>query len=127
MRSRLGEKAAYCFAHLPEGVERLPSGHWVDGFEIERLRYGLERARLILDVLIRREKYKRMLCKAETELLSLRFHKALDKAKKRKHSSGEEVDLSDMSLVDSDSDYGSDTEDEGFGSPGGKHSGDDGK
>jgi len=126
VRSRLGEKAAYCFAHLPEGVERMPSGHWVDGFEIERLRYGLERARLILDVLIRREKYKRMLCKAETELLSLRFHKALDKAKKRKHSSGEEVDLSDMSLADSDSDNGTDSDEEGFGSPGGKHSGDDG-
>jgi hypothetical protein len=111
IRTRMGEKVAYCFAHLPEGLERLPSGHWVDGYEIERLRYCLERARLILDVLIRREKHKKMLCKAETELLSIRFHKALDKAKKRKSKSGDDdVDLSDMSLYDSESDYVSEGE-----------------
>jgi hypothetical protein len=106
IRTRQGERIAYCYAHLPEGLERMPSGHWVDGYEIERLRYGLERARLILDVLVRREKHKKMLCKAETELFSIRFHKMLDKAKKRKPKSGEdEVDLSDMSLYDSESDY----------------------
>ena len=111
IRTRMGEKAAYCFAHLPEGVERLGNGHWVDGFEIERLRYGLERARLILDVLCKREKYKKMLCKAETELLSIRFHKTLDRAKKRKHNAhGDEVDLSDMSLYSSESEYASDSD-----------------
>lgn len=125
IRTRQGEKAAYCFAHLPEGLERMPSGHWVDGYEIERLRYTLERARLILDVLVRREKYKKMLCKAETELFSIRFHKMLDKAKKRKHRSGDdEVDLSDMSLYESESDYytddegGEDGENKGSQSPG---------
>ena len=106
---RAGEKHIYCNMHLPDGVECLPSGYWIDGEELASLYHGLERARLILDILVRREKYKRMLCKAETELLQLRFNKMLDKAKGRKTTKASkdagEVDLSDLSLYESESEY----------------------
>jgi hypothetical protein len=48
------------------------------------LRYSLDRARILLDVLIKREKYKRLICKADIEYFSSRFTKTVDKAKGRK-------------------------------------------
>jgi hypothetical protein len=63
IRIRGGERIAYCAEHIPEGVERLSSGYWVDGTELTRLRFTLDRARTLLDVLVRRERYKKMLCK----------------------------------------------------------------
>jgi hypothetical protein len=114
MWSRLGERIAFCCNHIPESAEKLPSGHWIDGYELERFRYSLDRARLIIDILVRREKYKKMLCKAETELLSLRFHKLLDKAKRRKHKGAGDsyIDLSDLELNESDDDVLSDDDDD---------------
>jgi len=111
MQSRMGERTAFCCNHIPESVEKLPSGHWIDGYELERFRYSLDRARLIIDILVRREKYKKMLCKAETELLSLRFNKLLDKAKRRKPKAGDSIDLSDLELNESDDDVLSDDDD----------------
>lgn len=103
IRNRMGAKSIYCMDHIPEGAERLPSGYWVDGYEVYRLRYCLDRARLITDILLRREKYKKQLCKAELEWFNSRFSKALDKAAGRKHKA-EDVELSgDESSVEDDS------------------------
>lgn len=82
--NRGGFYGQYCSDHIPEYVVRTPKGFWVDVDEMMRFRFSLDRARIILDQLSRREKFKRMLCKAELECFSKRFHRILDKAKGRK-------------------------------------------
>jgi hypothetical protein len=110
--SRLGEVHSYCSDHIPDGVEKLPSGYWVDPYELQRLRYTLDRARIILDTMCRREKHKRLLCKTDTELFSQRFYRMLDKAKGRKSTFEGEMDVSEI-FEDEDVDYVSDTDDYG--------------
>jgi hypothetical protein len=80
---RNGIKEAYCYEHIPNGIEFL-NGFWLNGNEIYRFRYCLDRARLVLDMLVRREKLKKTLCKTETDLFSSKIIKMLDKAKGRK-------------------------------------------
>ncbi|KAJ1443345.1 hypothetical protein B484DRAFT_414515, partial [Ochromonadaceae sp. CCMP2298] len=111
----MGERQAFCPAHLPQHVERLPSGAWADFSELQRLRTSLDRARTLLDVLVRRERYKRMLHKADTEVLGVRFGRAVDKAKHRK-TLDEDVALSDLSLLGSETE---EEESEGEGDVGG--------
>ena len=101
LRTRLGERVAYCHQHIPEGVDRC-EGYLVDGPEISRLRVSLDRSRVILDTLLRREKYKLRLCKLEGDSFSSTFLKAVDRAKGRKH----ENSLENLDLGDSGSEYG---------------------
>ena len=89
IRTRLGEREAYCHEHVPEGVERY-LGNLVDAYEINRLRFSLDRSRIILDTLLRREKFKQRLCKVEGEYFSSTFFRILDRAKGRKHEGAEE-------------------------------------
>ena len=85
VRTRFGEKEAYCHEHIPDSVDRLhDGGYLVDGGELHRLRASLDRARVILDTLLRREKYKLRLCRLEGECFHSQFHRSLDKAKGRK-------------------------------------------
>ena len=114
IQTRKNETIAFCSQHIPDNVDRLKSGYWIDGFEVFQLRYSLERARLINDLLIKREKLKKLLFKAETELFTLKFPALLDKAKGRKSTAtinGENIDLSDFSLDGEESIDGSDDED----------------
>ncbi|KAJ1413193.1 PHD-zinc-finger like domain-containing protein, partial [Ochromonadaceae sp. CCMP2298] len=67
------ELFVYCADHIPEGIERLPSGHWADGLELDRLKHALDRARTILGVMMRREKLKKQFCQAGSDLLLARF------------------------------------------------------
>ena len=69
---------------MPDGIEKVAGGYWVDGYEACRLRYTLERARLIMDTLNRREKYKRLSSRLEGEAFESKFWWLLDKAKGRK-------------------------------------------
>ena len=70
---------------FPESVDRLHDGcYLVDGGELHRLRASLDRARVILDTLLRREKYKLRLCRLEGECFQSQFQRLLDKAKGRK-------------------------------------------
>jgi hypothetical protein len=79
----MGEREAFCHQHIPEGVDRV-EGYLVDGSEVHRLRFSLDRSRIILDTLLRREKFKPRLCKVEGEYFSNTFFKALDRGKGRK-------------------------------------------
>jgi hypothetical protein len=54
----------YCQAHTPSGICRLPSGHFVDMHAIYKVRSDLDRARLVLDCVRKREKVKRNLWRA---------------------------------------------------------------
>ena len=83
-RVRNGIMTAFCAEHVPDGIEKVAGGYWVDGYEACRLRYTLERARLIMDTLNRREKYKRSLSRLEGEAFESKFWWLLDKAKGRK-------------------------------------------
>jgi PHD-like zinc-binding domain len=83
VRTRRGEREAFCQEHVPEGVYRF-HGHAIDGEEVRRIRLSLDRARLILDTLLRREKFKQRLCRVEGEYFCTYFYRGLDKAKGRK-------------------------------------------
>lgn len=83
VRVRNGMKEAFCQEHIPVGVDFI-AGYWLDGQELFRFRLFLDRARIILDTLVRREKLKRTLCKTEAELMQTKISKLLDKAKGRK-------------------------------------------
>jgi hypothetical protein len=107
---RNGIKEAYCYEHIPNGIEFL-NGFWLNGSEIYRFRYCLDRARLVLDMLVRREKLKKTLCKTETDLFSSKIIRMLDKAKGRKTqryrsgsmaAGGEEGEESGLVRYDSD-------------------------
>ena len=108
VRTRLGEREAYCPEHVPIGLERC-SGHLVDGFELHRLRFSLDRSRIILDTLLRREKFKIRLCKVEGEYFTSSFYRILDRAKGRKR---ENVLGEEETVEDSESEYGDDDDDE---------------
>lgn len=111
VRSRHGVQTAYCSEHIPFGVELLSTGYWVDCNELLLLNSCLDRARIITDMLIRRDKHKKMICKAEMELFNIRFNKLLDRAKGKKSQASGDVDLSDLSLNGSDSEEMSDDDD----------------
>jgi PHD-zinc-finger like domain len=103
LRTRLGEREAFCHQHIPEGLDRC-EGYLVDGPEIHRLRISLDRSRVILDTLLRREKFKLRLCKLEGEHFSSTFFRTLDRAKGRKH----ENSLENVGAGESESEYGDD-------------------
>jgi hypothetical protein len=116
VRTRNGNKEGFCHDHIPNGVEFLKSGYWVDGHELYRLRYGLDRSRLVLDMLMKREKLKRTLCKTETDLFSQKITKLIDRAKGRKThvpiTSGGGGEDSDGHRSESDEEQEQDMEDE---------------
>lgn len=86
VHTRMGESVNFCSAHIPEGIVRLSSGHWIDGYEVQRLRYSLDRARIIFDVMLKREKLKRSWYKSQTEDFDSRFRRRLDQATGNKHN-----------------------------------------
>jgi len=45
----------FCFRHVPAGIVRAPSGHWVDASKLRRLREDLETARCMAHLVSRRE------------------------------------------------------------------------
>ena len=98
--------STYCAEHIPEGIEKVTAGYFMDGYEACRLRYTLERGRLIADTLLRREKFKKALAKAEEEAFTQRFWRLLDKAKGRKYAgirdNGEHVNSSVVDDSDND-------------------------
>ena len=108
LRTRLGEREVFCDQHIPDDVERC-GGYLVDGPEIHRLRISLDRSRVILDILLKREKYKLRLCKVESDYFQSNFSRTLDRIKGRKHDESSEGNLN---LVDSESEYG-DSDDDG--------------
>lgn len=109
LRTRSSEREAFCHQHIPEGVDRC-DGYLVDGGEIHRLRITLDRSRVILDTLLRREKAKVRLCKVESEFFSSTFSRTLDRGKGRKHLLG--LECHDM---DEESEYGDGDEDDEYG------------
>ena len=113
VRFRRGVQEVYCVDHVPDFIERLDTGQWVDGVEVERLRYCLERGRLIVDQLLKREKMKTKLFKIETEIFSTQFPRVLDRLKGRKSQRVEGVtDENDFDISESESDAYTDDEDE---------------
>ena len=66
----------YYSEHVPQNIEKISAGYWVDGYEAQRLRYSLDRACLILDQVMRREKYVHFrLCLVDYSILQLsNFH-----------------------------------------------------
>lgn len=101
-RCRFGQSQYFCQDHIPEFIERVNfpaenlsssptaratqviGGHIVDTLEIQRLRYSLDRVRVIFDGISRREKYKRLLSKADSEAYAIKLTQILDKVKGRK-------------------------------------------
>lgn len=68
-----GNKLHYCPAHIPEQVYRLalPPGsssvYWVNAFEVKQLRVYMDKARMILDLIVRRERTRRLLVRVDGE------------------------------------------------------------
>jgi hypothetical protein len=105
---RNGVREYFCSDHIPEGVERvsyrslsksgLPSltRHWVNGNEMQRLRYALVRSLTVLDSISRREKHKRLLSKADGEYFGLKMKSQLDKIKGRKNEGISGADISEL-------------------------------
>jgi hypothetical protein len=83
---------SYCFHHIPDGIEKHPSGYWVNGYELSSLRHSLDNARSILDMVNRREKMKRLINKTEGEFFQKLIPRLLNRAK------------GDVSLEDNNSD-----------------------
>jgi hypothetical protein len=100
---RNGHCVAYCSEHIPDQVEKVPPGFWVDGEEVLKYRRSLDCARTILEILSKREKLKLKLCKAEVSMFSKHFARALDKAKGRKPTNGTSLGI-DIGFEDSDVD-----------------------
>ena len=113
LRTRLGEREAFCHQHIPEGVDRC-EGYLVDGPEIHRFRISLDRSRVILDTLLRREKLKLRLCRLEGDHFASDFYRTLDRAKGRKHDTTH--DTLDMGNSESESEYGDEDDEEEGGS-----------
>jgi hypothetical protein len=115
-RVRAGAMSSYCSEHIPEGIERVNSGYFVDGYEACRLRYTLERGRLIVDTLLRREKFKKALARTESDAFTHRFWRLLDKAKGRRFAGTREervtVEEGDTQGADENGD-GSDADNNG--------------
>ena len=93
VRNRRGEKEVFCQEHVPVGIERW-DGHLIDAADVRRLRLSLDRSRIILDTLLRREKLKLRLCKVEGEHFSSSFYRILDRAMGRK------PDNPEMAVID---------------------------
>lgn len=99
LRTRGGVRQAFCSNHIPETIERLSNGRWIDNNEIYRFRYGLDRTRLIIDMVVRREKFKKLLYKAESEFFNLKINKLLNKALGRKNIHGEDdMDIEELNF-----------------------------
>lgn len=115
-RMNAGRRESFCFDHLPPGVEMLPNGFWVDGLEFHHVRYSLDRARLVVDVMQKREKFKKLVHETERSFFAVRFQKGLDKAMGRKKNTlteiGAEVSLLELEMQDSGSEYESDDEED---------------
>lgn len=129
---RSGTKVYFCSEHIPEGTERVTyrsstlqgapivSRQWINSSEMQRLRYVMVRSLTVLDSLVRREKYKRLLCKADGEFYSMRIQRLLDKIKGRKVDPLSGVDVGelfddsaseDQGFMGDDADYMSDAGD----------------
>lgn len=93
LRTRGGIREAFCQEHLPVGLEMSSTGYWLDGFEFNRLRYSLDRGRLVLDLLLKREKFKKLLCKTEMDLFAVRYQKAFQRATGRRIQGADEATL----------------------------------
>lgn len=81
IRSRGSSREVFCKDHIPIRLECSNSGSWVDGYELQMLRHCFDRARLVLDLLIKREKLKKSLFKANADLFDSKFHKLLSRSK----------------------------------------------
>lgn len=77
-------REACCQDHIPPGVEMSSTGFWIDGYELGHLRRSLDRARIVLDMVVKREKFKKMICKSELDLFQHRWQKALARATGKK-------------------------------------------
>eukprot|EP00981_Chlorochromonas_danica_P001845 scaffold386_cov174-Ochromonas_danica.AAC.19 len=92
IRSRNRVQEVFCPEHLPDHIDCLlgPSSSstayhdHLDFLEISKFFYMLERSRLIIDQLLKREKNKRSLVKAEERNFQEKFRKLLDRAMHRK-------------------------------------------
>ena len=84
IRSSNGCTRSYCGDHIPTGVHKTSEGYWVDVVEIQSLHYSLDRARLIMDTLRRRDRHKKMIYKTDGELVQLQLGKIIDRIMDRR-------------------------------------------
>lgn len=104
IRHQYGVTNSYCGDHIPEGVQRVNEGYWIDFFEFQQLNANLDKARIIMDTVRRRDKLKKALYKSEGELHLLQFNKLLDRAMGRKTAGSPNRELFSMLGADDDED-----------------------
>ena len=99
--TRWGERTEFCYQHVPEGVEKNPRGWWVDVNEMLRLKFVLDRSRIVVDTLTRRERLKKSQCKLDGDEFARKFTRSLNHVKGRKSKDGETgFELSDGEEAD---------------------------
>ena len=90
-------------------IFKMESGHWIDAFEINKLRCYLDRARIILDMIVRREKIKSRYTKTDGDYQSRYFLSSLAKAKGRKFKAEGDSGIADDESVNDDTSVVDDT------------------
>lgn len=92
MRIRCGVKEQYCKDHIPRGSFYLQSKRiWLDMEDIKRLRTTLDKARIILDMIKKREKIKKFVYIEQYEFFRKKLTAVQTKIAKRKNSSSNEL------------------------------------
>jgi hypothetical protein len=110
-KNSVHSREAFCQDHIPPGIEMSSTGFWIDGYELGHMRHSLDRARIILDMLIKREKFKKAICKTELDLFTHRFNKAFARATGKKLHTNATDERDQIMQQDTDlSDYVSDDE-----------------
>lgn len=79
LRVRQGNKELYCPNHVPEYAVRIGmdsrKAHVVDILEVRNLRISLDRARVILDMILKRERLKKNLIKIQGDTFEKKLQK----------------------------------------------------
>lgn len=101
VRVRGSSREFFCRDHIPSGLAAISPGCWIDGHELHRFRYCFDRARLVLDLIIKREKLKKIIFKTETESVENKYERILHRAK-GKRLPVSECDVEDSEFSDSD-------------------------
>lgn len=84
IRSSIGPTQSFCSEHIPAGVCKTSEGYWVDIMDVQALHYSLDRARLIMDTLRRRDRHKKMIYRTDGELMQLQLSKFIDRIMERR-------------------------------------------
>ena len=108
---RNGTKESFCPNHIPDQVYRIvepPESsyiYWINAMEVKKLRISLDRARVIMDMVGKRERTRHSLIRVEGEVFEKRFKqlcKRLRSAYNERECSKESESVADQNMIEED-------------------------